>query len=259
MGTNYTVDSSGNLTTTGSITSTSTTSGFLLPKLTTTQRNLIASPATGLEIFNITTNQIEFYNGTIWTAVGGGGGGTITGSGTTNVIPVFTGSTAVGNSGITDLGNGSTLTIASRLFNVNFPGSVQNPTSQYMQKLHSTSVGANTNIYTYLDFRAAASYASATAIGTIGAGSNGGAEFLISGVGFSNGALGFCDKVLVCVQGNTATVLLMGKTSVGSGTFDTGRTYTATASGGTGTLNLQLVGNAATFQVHIKMVVIGAF
>ena len=64
----------GNITTSGSITSTSTTSGFLLPKMTTTQRNAIVSPATGLQIFNTTTNQIEFYNGSTWAGVGGGGG-----------------------------------------------------------------------------------------------------------------------------------------------------------------------------------------
>jgi hypothetical protein len=71
MGTLYSVDAStGNLTTAGSITSNSTSSGFLLPRLTTTQRNAIVSPATGLEIFNTTTNQIEFYNGTAWAPIG---------------------------------------------------------------------------------------------------------------------------------------------------------------------------------------------
>lgn len=48
----------------------STTAGFLSPRMTTVQRDAIASPATGLEIFNTTTNQIEFYNGTIWGPVG---------------------------------------------------------------------------------------------------------------------------------------------------------------------------------------------
>jgi hypothetical protein len=44
----------------------STTRGFLVPRMTTTQRNAIASPATGLEIYNTTTNRKEFYNGTYW-------------------------------------------------------------------------------------------------------------------------------------------------------------------------------------------------
>lgn len=40
--------------------------GFLKPRMTTAERDNISSPATGLEIFNITTNQPEFFNGTVW-------------------------------------------------------------------------------------------------------------------------------------------------------------------------------------------------
>lgn len=46
----------------------STTRGFLLPRMTTTQRNAIASPATGLMIYNTTTVQPESYNGSTWEA-----------------------------------------------------------------------------------------------------------------------------------------------------------------------------------------------
>ena len=46
---------------------TSTTKGFLPSRMTTTQRNAITSPATGLTIYNTTTNCTEFFNGTIWT------------------------------------------------------------------------------------------------------------------------------------------------------------------------------------------------
>ncbi|MCX6191681.1 MAG: hypothetical protein NT109_05305, partial [Flavobacteriia bacterium] len=45
---------------------TSTTQGFLPPRMTTTQRNAIASPAIGLVIFNITTNCLNFYTGAAW-------------------------------------------------------------------------------------------------------------------------------------------------------------------------------------------------
>ncbi len=44
----------------------STTQGVLLPRMTTTQRDAIASPATGLKIFNTTTVREEYYNGTYW-------------------------------------------------------------------------------------------------------------------------------------------------------------------------------------------------
>lgn len=40
--------------------------GFLFPRLTTTQRNLINSPAEGLMIYNTTENSIEFFNGVGW-------------------------------------------------------------------------------------------------------------------------------------------------------------------------------------------------
>jgi hypothetical protein len=45
---------------------TSTTQGFLPPRMTTTQRNAIASPAIGLVIYNITTNCLNFYTGAAW-------------------------------------------------------------------------------------------------------------------------------------------------------------------------------------------------
>ncbi|MDO8495111.1 MAG: hypothetical protein Q7S32_01100, partial [bacterium] len=56
---------------------TSTTKGFLGPRLTTTQRDNISSPATGLFIYNSTTNAYNVYNGTSWGAVGSGGSGSV--------------------------------------------------------------------------------------------------------------------------------------------------------------------------------------
>jgi hypothetical protein len=47
----------------------STTQGFLYPRMTTLQRNAIASPATSLIIFNLTTNRFEYYNGATWIAM----------------------------------------------------------------------------------------------------------------------------------------------------------------------------------------------
>ncbi len=44
----------------------STEKGFLPPRMTTTQRDAIASPATGLEIYNTTTNTKNVFNGTAW-------------------------------------------------------------------------------------------------------------------------------------------------------------------------------------------------
>lgn len=40
--------------------------GFLPPRLTTTQRNAISSPAEGLIIYNISTHTLNYFNGTTW-------------------------------------------------------------------------------------------------------------------------------------------------------------------------------------------------
>jgi hypothetical protein len=50
----------------------STTKGMLIPRMTTTERNVISSPATGLMIYNTTTNQFNFHNGTVWVAITAG-------------------------------------------------------------------------------------------------------------------------------------------------------------------------------------------
>lgn len=44
----------------------STTKAALLPRMTTTQRDAIASPPTGSMLFNTTTGFYNYYNGTVW-------------------------------------------------------------------------------------------------------------------------------------------------------------------------------------------------
>lgn len=46
----------------------STTKGFLPPRMTTTQKNAIASPAAGLVVYDTTDNKHYGYNGTTWNA-----------------------------------------------------------------------------------------------------------------------------------------------------------------------------------------------
>lgn len=45
---------------------TSTSAGFLPPRLTTAQRDAIGSPAIGLTVYNIEINCLEWWNGSIW-------------------------------------------------------------------------------------------------------------------------------------------------------------------------------------------------
>jgi hypothetical protein len=44
----------------------STTQGFLPPRMTSAQRNLIGTPATGLVVYNTTDNRLSVFNGTSW-------------------------------------------------------------------------------------------------------------------------------------------------------------------------------------------------
>lgn len=46
----------------------STTSGFLPPRMTTTQRNAISSPAEGLIVYDLTLHKLYVYDGTTWQA-----------------------------------------------------------------------------------------------------------------------------------------------------------------------------------------------
>ena len=47
----------------------STTQGFLPSRMTTTQQNAISSPASGLMLYNTSTNKLMVYNGSAWTAL----------------------------------------------------------------------------------------------------------------------------------------------------------------------------------------------
>ena len=44
----------------------STTQGFLLPRMTEVQRDAIVTPAEGLCVYNLTSDCLNYYDGTIW-------------------------------------------------------------------------------------------------------------------------------------------------------------------------------------------------
>lgn len=92
----------------------STTKGMLIPRVTTTQRDAISSPAAGLLVYNTSTAAVNFYNGSSWAAVGGGGAGSLTvkevdGTPTASGVDTI----VVSNGTLTDDGGGQvTITIA---------------------------------------------------------------------------------------------------------------------------------------------------
>ncbi|MHC1776304.1 MAG: DUF1566 domain-containing protein [Lentimicrobium sp.] len=47
----------------------STTKGLLLPRMTSAERIAIASPATGLNVYDLTTQSYWYYNGNAWTTI----------------------------------------------------------------------------------------------------------------------------------------------------------------------------------------------
>jgi len=53
---------------------TSTSKGILIPRMTTAQRVAIVTPATGLLVYDTNLQQFWYYNGSVWTAIAGGGG-----------------------------------------------------------------------------------------------------------------------------------------------------------------------------------------
>jgi len=51
---------------------TSTSRGLLIPRMTTTERNAISSPASQLLVANTTNKTVDMYNGTTWNTIAGG-------------------------------------------------------------------------------------------------------------------------------------------------------------------------------------------
>jgi hypothetical protein len=99
----------------------STTKGFLPPRLTTVQRDAIASPATGLSVYNTTTNTIDYYNATSW--ISGGvniynSDGTLTGNRT-----VTTGANTLTFNGTVNF-DGGDLFILRNKFSTSYNGAI---------------------------------------------------------------------------------------------------------------------------------------
>lgn len=66
----------------------SSSKGMLLPRMTTTERDNITSPATGLMIYNTTTGKFNYYNGSSWVVFFAGTAGVNSITGTSNRITI---------------------------------------------------------------------------------------------------------------------------------------------------------------------------
>jgi hypothetical protein len=110
---------------------TATDRGLLVPRMTTIQRNAISLPATSLVVYNITTNQFNFYNGSSWVVWG-----------STAYLSVDAGSTLTtsSTSDVVIIGMSQTASEAG-IYTVNFNGQVTIPAS--VTTSFSTATGAS--------------------------------------------------------------------------------------------------------------------
>lgn len=100
----------------------STSKGLLIPRMSTTDRTGITTPATGLQVYDTTTNSNWYYNGTAWVQSATGTAKFV--DGTTPADAVFTG----GNVGIGTTTPTSKFNVVSSnvVSNYDFPVTIQN-------------------------------------------------------------------------------------------------------------------------------------
>ena len=67
----------------------STTSGLLIPRMSSVQRVAIVTPATGLEVYDTTTNTFWWFNGVVWVEQLGTGNGWVVGGNTLSAAGIF--------------------------------------------------------------------------------------------------------------------------------------------------------------------------
>ena len=120
---------------------TSTTKGFLLPRMTTTERNAIASPATGLSIYNTTLNTNDTYDGTQWQRFGASTSITGTAAISTSLTtPLLIGGTATTSPLTYKTTTGVGTTGADHIFKVG-----NNGATEAMRILNNADIGIGTS------------------------------------------------------------------------------------------------------------------
>jgi hypothetical protein len=135
----------------------STTKGMLAPRMTTAQRNAIASPAKGLLVYDTDLNALYHHNGSGWAAVGNGGGGFS--------LP-FEGSVNIANPGfkITNAGQGAA--IHANTTNEFGSALLATNTTNFGYSMYAYSRSPNAiGLYAYVDSSTAIKGQSANGIG----------------------------------------------------------------------------------------------
>lgn len=135
---NVSINSTGNLPDPSSMLDISSTDkGLLIPRMTTSQRTAIASPAKGLLVFDNDLNEFWYYNGIAWTAFAGGATGPAGPTGPTGPTGSGTGSctTLDGAYNCGGAGAGRIITANSGAFEVNASTAATNA----IKALHSNS------------------------------------------------------------------------------------------------------------------------
>ena len=120
-----------------------TDKGILIPRMTTTERGSISSPATGLMIYNTSTNQYNFYDGTAWVFWGSAAYLSVTSDeilSTTSTADVL----------ITDMAK--TATVAG-MYSVHFNGQITIPEAVYTTGFSTATAADNLNLI-YADIMA---------------------------------------------------------------------------------------------------------
>jgi len=125
----------------------STTKGILIPRMTSTQRTAIASPAKGLLVYDSTTTSFWFYNGGAWTNLSAAGNGwSLAGNSGTDTSANFIGTiddqpllVKINNvySGIIDAHNGIT--------SWGYKAQMANTTGNYITAVGTSALSSNTS------------------------------------------------------------------------------------------------------------------
>ncbi|RFS16786.1 hypothetical protein [Emticicia sp. C21] len=122
----------------------STNKGVLLPRMTTANRDVISVPQAGLLIYNTSTNQFNYHNGSSWQAASFGNQWGVNGS-----ILHHGGQVGVGTANMTN--NNTFLTVRGNLGGTNLEGMYVDASSNTGKAFYGYSVNDSSRAYHYFD------------------------------------------------------------------------------------------------------------